>query len=221
MAETALARSNMIEQQIRPWEVFDRQVLELLDALPREQFVPEAYQQLAYADTEIPIGFGENMMFPRIEAKLLQLLAIQPEDNALEIGTGSGYLTACLANLAASVVSIEQHASLSESAAGKISEQGISNVEFRTGDAFAVMDELSDAFDVIAVTGSVPSQTQADVFKRLLNVGGRMVIIIGTAPVMELHLITRIDQDDYRDEVILETEQAPLIGAVQPEGFEF
>ncbi|MCP4992383.1 MAG: protein-L-isoaspartate O-methyltransferase, partial [Gammaproteobacteria bacterium] len=131
---TEQARFNMVQQQIRPWNVFDQRVLNVLDELPRDTFVPEKYRGLAYADTEIPLGGGEQMMFPRMEARLLQALDIQPEDKILEIGTGSGYLTACLAKLGKSVISIDINSAMTDQARFQLEAQGIANVELRTGD---------------------------------------------------------------------------------------
>ncbi|MEW8202392.1 MAG: protein-L-isoaspartate O-methyltransferase [Candidatus Thiodiazotropha endolucinida] len=214
------ARFNMVEQQIRPWEVLDPRVLSLMESLPREHYVPQSYRDLAYADIEVPIGQGQKMMFPRIEAKLMQALAIQPTDKVLEVGTGSGYLTACLANLAQEVVSIDFHNEFTEQAKEKLGQQGIRNFTLINGDALA--DPLEEGpFDVIAVTGSLPTSQQAEIFRQQLNVGGRLFVVIGTAPVMECMLITRHADKIFQEESILETELAPLINAPAPVVFEF
>jgi protein-L-isoaspartate(D-aspartate) O-methyltransferase len=214
------ARFNMVEQQIRPWEVLDPRVLSLMESLPREQFVPQSYRDLAYADIEIPIGQGEQMMFPRIEAKLLQALAIQPTDKVLEVGTGSGYLTACLANLAQQVVSIDIYDEFTEQAIAKLQQQNIQNVTLKSGDALAGPHE-EGPFDAIAVTGSLPTSQQAEIFRQQLNVGGRLFVVIGTAPVMECMLIKRHADKIFQEESILETELAPLVNAPAPVEFEF
>ncbi|MEW8315392.1 MAG: protein-L-isoaspartate O-methyltransferase [Candidatus Thiodiazotropha endolucinida] len=214
------ARFNMVEQQIRPWEVLDPRVLSLMESLPREHYVPQSYRDLAYADIEVPIGQGQKMMFPRIEAKLMQALAIQPSDKVLEVGTGSGYLTACLANLAQEVVSIDFHNEFTEQAKEKLGQQGIRNFTLINGDALA--DPLEEGpFDTIAVTGSLPTSQQAEIFRQQLNVGGRLFVVIGTAPVMECMLITRHADKIFQEESILETELAPLINAPAPVVFEF
>ncbi|MCU7942250.1 MAG: protein-L-isoaspartate O-methyltransferase [Candidatus Thiodiazotropha sp. (ex Cardiolucina cf. quadrata)] len=214
------ARFNMVEQQIRPWEVLDPRVLSLMESLPREHYVPQSYRDLAYADIEVPIGQGQQMMFPRIEAKLMQALAIQPTDKVLEVGTGSGYLTACLANLAQEVVSIDFHNEFTEQAKEKLGQQGIRNITLINGDALA--DPLEEGpFDAIAVTGSLPTSQQAEIFRQQLNVGGRLFVVIGTAPVMECMLITRHADKIFQEESILETELAPLINAPAPVVFEF
>ncbi|MEW8561026.1 MAG: protein-L-isoaspartate O-methyltransferase [gamma proteobacterium symbiont of Ctena orbiculata] len=214
------ARHNMVEQQIRPWEVLDQRVLSLMESLPREQFVPEQYQDLAYADIEIPIGRDQHMMFPRIEAKLMQALAIRPTDKVLEVGTGSGYLTACLANLAQQVVSIDINSEFTDRAKQRLEEQGIGNVTLLTGDALAAPIEEAP-FDAIAVTGSLPTSQQAEIFRQQLNQDGRLFVVIGTAPVMECVLITRHADKVFQEESILETELAPLINAPAPVEFEF
>ncbi|MES9823416.1 MAG: protein-L-isoaspartate O-methyltransferase [Candidatus Thiodiazotropha endolucinida] len=214
------ARFNMVEQQIRPWEVLDPRVLSLMESLPREHYVPQSYRDLAYADIEVPIGQGQQMMFPRIEARLMQALAIQPTDKVLEVGTGSGYLTACLANLAQEVVSIDFHNEFTEQAKEKLGQQGIRNITLINGDALA--DPLEEGpFDAIAVTGSLPTSQQAEIFRQQLNVGGRLFVVIGTAPVMECMLITRHADKIFQEESILETELAPLINAPAPVVFEF
>ncbi|MBT3032550.1 MAG: protein-L-isoaspartate O-methyltransferase [Candidatus Thiodiazotropha sp. (ex Lucina pensylvanica)] len=214
------ARFNMVEQQIRPWEVLDPRVLSLMESLPREHYVPQSYRDLAYADIEVPIGQGQKMMFPRIEAQLMQALAIQPTDKVLEVGTGSGYLTACLANLAQEVVSIDFHNEFTEQAKEKLGQQGIRNFTLINGDALA--DPLEEGpFDAIAVTGSLPTSQQAEIFRQQLNVGGRLFVVIGTAPVMECMLITRHADKIFQEESILETELAPLINAPAPVVFEF
>jgi protein-L-isoaspartate(D-aspartate) O-methyltransferase len=214
------ARFNMVEQQIRPWEVLDPRVLSLMESLPREQFVPQSYRDLAYADIEIPIGQGEQMMFPRIEGKLLQALAIQPTDKVLEVGTGSGYLTACLANLAQQVVSIDIYDEFTEQAKDKLQRQGIQNVTLKSGDALASPLE-EGPFDAIAVTGSLPTSQQAETFRQQLSVGGRLFVVIGTTPVMECMLIKRHADKIFQEESILETELAPLVNAPAPVEFEF
>ncbi|MEW8188277.1 MAG: protein-L-isoaspartate O-methyltransferase [Candidatus Thiodiazotropha endolucinida] len=214
------ARFNMVEQQIRPWEVFDPRVLSLMESLPREHYVPQSYRDLAYADIEVPIGQGQQMMFPRIEARLMQALAIQPTDKVLEVGTGCGYLTACLANLAQEVVSIDFHNEFTEQAKEKLGQQGIRNISLINGDALA--DPLEEGpFDAIAVTGSLPTSQQAEIFRQQLNVGGRLFVVIGTAPVMECMLITRHADKIFQEESLLETELTPLINAPAPVVFEF
>jgi len=217
----AQARFNMVEQQIRPWEIFDPKVLGLLEEMPRERFVPEAYQHLAYADIEIPIGHGQAMMYPRMEAKILQALDLQATDRVLEVGTGSGFLTACLAHLAGQVVSIDIHEDFIETATARLQEQKIRNVSLRTGDALAAPLEADGPFDAIAVTGSLPSSQQADIFRRQLKPGGRLFVITGSSPVMQALLITRMAGGGFREEVIVETDLTPLENSALPPVFEF
>ncbi|MBL3526317.1 MAG: protein-L-isoaspartate O-methyltransferase [gamma proteobacterium endosymbiont of Lamellibrachia anaximandri] len=214
------ARFNMVEQQIRPWDVFDPLVLGQFLTLPRDVFVPNAYKGLAYADIEIPLAHGQAMMFPRMEARLIQILAIQPEDQVLEVGTGSGFLSACLAKLANRVVSIDIHKDFTEMAERNLDALEIRNVLLRTSDAMTTPSP-DGPFDAIAVTGSVPTSAQAEIFRQQLKPGGRLFIIIGTAPVMEAWLITRESETTFREEIILETEQVPLESTTQPEAFEF
>ena len=216
---TEKARFNMIEQQIRPWDVLDRRVLEVFEQIPREAFVPEAYRNLAFADIEIPIGHAEAMMAPKVEARMMQALAVQPKDEALEIGTGSGFITACLARLAARVTSIEIHAELVEAARTRLTERRIANLELRTGDALSHLGE--QRYDVIAVTGSLPLADQSHELAQCLTLGGRMFVVIGEAPVMEATLVTRIWEDQYTVESLFETELRPLVNARTPQRFHF
>lgn len=214
------ARFNMVEQQIRPWEVIDPSVLALMETMPREAFVPEAYQDLAYADIEIPIGLGQRMMFPRIEGRLMQALDLKPDSRVLEIGTGSGYLTACLANLAHEVVSIDLHQQFTDSAAAKLEQQGLKNVTLLTADAMTAAID-GGPFDAIAVTGSLPTSQQAEIFRQQLALGGRMFVVVGVPPVMDCMLITRHKEKVFQEERIFETEVAALENAPAPVEFEF
>ncbi|MEJ2611373.1 MAG: protein-L-isoaspartate O-methyltransferase [Candidatus Thiodiazotropha sp.] len=214
------ARFNMVEQQIRPWEVIDSKVLSLMGQLPREAFVPENYQDLAYADIEIPIGHGQRMMFPKIEARLLQALDLRSSDKVLEVGTGSGYLTACLASLSQQVVSIDLHQDFTEAAAIKLDQQALKNVTLLTGDALTTLLE-EGPFDAIAVTGSLPTSQQAEIFRQQLTQGGRMFVVIGTPPAMECLLITRHKEKVFQEEAIFESELTALENAPAPVEFEF
>lgn len=210
------ARYNMIEQQIRTTEVLDQRVLDALASLRREDFVPEAYRRLAFADTPIPIGHGEVMMAPSIEARMIQSLQIGPGDNVLEIGTGTGYVTAALATLGAWVISVEIHPDLSAMAAQHLARAGIANATLATGDALGPWRPAA-AFDAIAVTGSLPVLTS--VFHSYLKTGGRLFVVAGEAPVMEALLLTRIGDDEWARESLFETVLPPLAGARKPERF--
>ena len=211
------ARFNMIEQQIRTWEVLDPVVLNLLNQVPREGFVPEAYQGLAFADLEIPIGHGQTMLSPKLEARMLQALEICKAETVLEIGTGSGYMTALLAKQAQEVFSIERITELSASAAQKLVAHGISNVVLEVGDG---ANRWSDgSYDVIVLTGSVPMIPTA--FEHQLNPGGRLLAVVGEAPVMQAVLVTCISSGIYSRITLFETCIPQLVNAVQPQRFAF
>ncbi|MCO5056096.1 protein-L-isoaspartate O-methyltransferase [Thermomonas sp.] len=204
----ARARENMVEQQVRPWDVLNVRVLDTIASLPREAFVAPALRGMAYADTELPIGHGETMMKPVLEGRLLQALLPDPEDSVLEIGTGSGYLTACLARLAREVVSLERHADLADAARARLAAQGFANVSVHATDVFA--GAPGRRFDVICVTGAVatlPSQ-----FCDWLEPDGRMFIVQGVAPVMEALLVRR-DVNGLRTTSLFETDLPYLAGA--------
>lgn len=214
------ARFNMVQQQIRPWEVMDPRVLNLMEQLPRDAFVPDAYKALAYADIEIPLAHGEHMLFPRMEARLMQALDLLPSDQVLEIGTGSAYLTACLAKLCQRVVSIDIHEDFTQSAADKLQQQGVDNVLLKSGDAFAGPLE-EGPFDVIAVTGSIGTSGQAEIFRQQLRIGGRLFVVIGSSPAMRAMLITRTGDKAFSEEAIFETDIKALTNAEAPRTFEF
>jgi protein-L-isoaspartate(D-aspartate) O-methyltransferase len=212
------ARHNMIEQQIRTWEVLDQRVLDALEAVPRDAFVPTPYRWLAYADTELPIGEGERMMAPRLEARMVQSLRLRPLDRVLEIGTGSGYVTALLARLAAHVYSVERAEPLAERARVRLATHGVENVTLRVADGSAGWPEHAP-YDAIAVTGSLP--VLGDALPRQLVVGGRLFVIVGEPPVMEALLITRVREQDWARESLFDTEIAPLRGLPARERFVF
>lgn len=212
------ARHNMVEQQIRPWEVLDARVLGVLEALQREDFVPVRYRKLAYADIAIPIGHDEAMMKPVIEGRMLQAVDVDPGETVLEIGTGSGFITACLAQLAKHVVSVEIHEDLSEAAGARLKEKGVENAELHIGDALGGW-QPEQAHDVIVVTGSVPEVPEA--FLGWLNPGGRMFVVTGEAPSMSANLLSRLGATEWRSESLFETDLARLVGAEAPPEFEF
>lgn len=212
------ARINMVEQQVRPWDVLDQRVLDLLLTVPREAFVPEHLRQLAFADIAIPLGHGEVMMTPKVEGRLLQALAVEPQDRILEIGTGSGYLTALLAKSGGRVTSIEIHADLARQAEARLKAQGIANVTLEVGDGVQGWERAAP-YDVIAVTGSVPVLT--DHFERQLAVRGRLFVVVGGSPVMDAWLITRVGASEWARESLFETDLPPLKGAPAPPKFVF
>lgn len=209
------ARTQMLGQQIRAWEVLDERVLDVLGAVPRESFVPEAQRALAFADLEIPLAHNQQMMTPKVEGRLLQALTLDPADSVLEVGTGSGFLTACLARLAKSVVSVDIYEDFTLEAKNKVGDLDISNVEFRALDALQ-MDE-QEKFDAIAVTGSVPEQDEH--FIQMLRPGGRLFIIVGRAPVMEARVATMHANGEIERESLFESVISPLINAERPEPF--
>lgn len=212
------ARTNMIESQIRTWEVLDQTVLDLLATIRREEFVPPQYRSLAFADMEIPLGHDEVMLAPKLEARMLQELALTRADRVLEVGTGSGYVTALLAHLAGQVVSVERVEEFTHGAARKIAGHGLANVELETGDA-ANGWEAQAPYDAILLTGSVPLLPEA--FRRELAVGGRLLAVIGDDPVMTATLITRVSESAFESIGLFETCIRPLRNVRQPERFVF
>ena len=212
------ARYNMVEQQIRPWDVLNQDVLDLLFKVRREDFVPEAHRALAFVDMEIPLGHGQAMWTPKLEARAIQELAIRPTDRVLEIGTGSGYLTALLAAEAAEVVSVEIHADLSRAATDKLRAHGFTNIALHTADAAHGWPDAA-GFDVIVLTGSTP--LLADSFRQQLRVGGRLFGITGSEPVMQAQLVTCTAPGAFRSVTLFETCVAPLVNAPHPAAFTF
>lgn len=212
-----LARSKMVGQQIRTQEVFDHRVLEVMAAVPRERFVPERFRNLAFAEVQIPLGHGETMMEPRIEGRMLQALAVRATDRVLEVGTGSGFVTACLARLGASVASYDVHAEFTERARARLELQGIRNATLATQDLARVPESLG-RFEAIAVTGSLPELEPS--FQRHLAVGGRLFVVVGAAPAMEALLITRVGEDAFTRQSLFETELAGLRNASAPARFQ-
>ncbi len=208
MTDTAVAKFNMIEQQIRPWEVLDSQVLSVLARINREDFVRDPYKGLAYADCQIPIGNGVSMLPPTVEGRMLQALLIEPGDQVLEVGCGCGYVTACLASLAQHVTSIDTRDELVELARGNVENCGLSNVDYVSTGLTQVDDSL--AYDVIAVTGSLA--TVPENLQRALKVGGRMFVIVGQSPVMEALLITRVGESEWTTQSLFETDLPRLGG---------
>jgi len=207
----ARARVAMVEQQVRPWDVLDARVLETISRVPREAFVSDAHRALAYSDLELPLGHGESMLKPVVEGRALQALELEPGDEVLEIGTGSGYLTACLAYLARDVLSLERHADLADAARGRLQAQGIANVDVVTADVFAW--ETDRRFDAICVGGAVDVVPER--FVQWLRPGGRMFIVRGRAPAMEAVQVRR-DGDGVNAthiESLFETGLAYLAGA--------
>jgi protein-L-isoaspartate(D-aspartate) O-methyltransferase len=215
--DTLAARQQMVDQQIRTWEVLDPRVLTALSAVPREAFVPEGYRELAFADAPLPIGLGQSMLAPKIQGRILQALGVTASDSALEVGTGTGYLSACLSLLGASTHSIDIHAQFTATAAANLRAVPQARVRFETRDAFnpAPLGE----YDVIAVTGSMPVYDPR--FERALRLGGRLFAVVGSAPVMDALLVRRVDHTEWIRESLFETVIDPLINATAAQGFVF
>jgi len=212
------ARFNMVEQQVRPWEVLDPRVLELLETTHREDFVPVRYRKMAFTDMAIPLDHDQNMMKPVVEGRLLQALELKPDETVLEIGTGSGFVTACLAQMAKNVVSVDIHEQFTKEAEARLKEKDIQNVELETGDAMTGW-QPEQAHDVVVVTGSV--QDIPDHFRGWVNPGGRMFVICGESPAMEAMLLTKLNATEWREESLFETDLARLINAEKAPVFEF
>ncbi|MEG3591979.1 MAG: protein-L-isoaspartate O-methyltransferase [Pseudomonadota bacterium] len=213
--DTNTARFNMIEQQIRPWGVFDPVTLSTLAEVPREVFVPEKYSDLAFADYEIPIGNNQFMMNPKIEGHLLQALELKASDKALEIGTGSGFITACLAHTVSNVESIDLYDDFIEEASSKLSFFGLNNIRLKKFDVTQSVTEgpaISDVdnnYDVIALTASLPEYVHD--FELMLNIGGRMFVIVGDGPLMVAMKVKRVDDDVFKRTNLFETSLPPLV----------
>jgi protein-L-isoaspartate(D-aspartate) O-methyltransferase len=210
-----VARTQMLSQQLRAWEVLDDRVLRTFSETPREHFVPSEYRDLAFADIDIPLGHGQSMLAPKIEGRILQALQVEAIDDVFLVGTGSGYLTACLARLARHVVSVDIFPDLVASAQARIAAYGIGNVELRAADALAL--SYPGRFDAIAVTGSVPHV--APHFLQMLRPQGRLFLVVGRQPAMEAQLTTMQPNGTPTTTGLFETVLAPLINAERPEPF--
>ena len=213
-----LARHNMVEQQIRPCEVLDSRVLELVARAPREDYVPTIYRQLAFADMNIPLRHGQVMMHPKLEARLLQELEINPSDKILEIGTGSGYMTSLLAAFGRHVHSVEIFPEFTTAAARTLAAHGVRNITLDVGDGAQGWDRNAP-YDVILVTGSLPVLPEA--LRQSLAPGGRLIAIVGHSPVMDVKRLRRLDAQSFREESLFETDLPPLVNATEPTKFKF
>lgn len=210
------ARFNMVEQQIRPWDVLDVRVLDLLSKVKREHFVPPARQEMAFMDIEIPLGYGVSMWQPKLEARALQALQLKPRDRVLEIGSGSGYLTALLSHLAQHVTSVEIVPELHAFAEKNVAAHHIDNATLMLGDA---AQGWPGSYDAIILTGSVPVLPAT--FQNSLKPGGRLFAIVGDAPAMQARLITCRAPGIFESVTLFETCVAPLQNALQPKRFVF
>jgi protein-L-isoaspartate(D-aspartate) O-methyltransferase len=214
---TEFARLQMVNQQVRGWNVYAESVLDMLKVLPREHFVPGEFKSLAFAEIPIPIGHGEHMMSPMIEGRVLQALRLTGTEHVLEVGTGSGFLTACLAKLARKVTSIDIHSNFVDSAAHKLAALGIDNVELMTMDAMQALP--AGPFDAIAVTGSIESFDPR--FVEALAPQGRLFVVVGEPPAMQARLVERTGDNDWQTTHLFETDLAPLVHGARPAQFAF
>jgi protein-L-isoaspartate(D-aspartate) O-methyltransferase len=217
MFDVQFARRQMIEQQVRAWEVLDLKVLDALQQVPREEFVPATYRELAFADTSVPIGHGQTMLAPKVEGRVLQALDIRPGDSALEVGTGTGFFAACLGRLARRVRTIDLFPDFVAGALAAYQRVGVHNVVAETFDAMQLAER--EAYDAIALTGSLPVYDAR--FERALKVGGRLFVVVGTGPMLEARRVTRVGAEEWVRESLFETGMSPLIHAPEPPKFVF
>jgi protein-L-isoaspartate(D-aspartate) O-methyltransferase len=214
---TEQAREQMVEQQVRAWAVLDERVLDVFRKVPREVFVPEEHRYLAFADVEVPLPQGQHMLRPNVAGRLLQALELSGNERVLQIGAGSGFLTACLASNAANVRALEIFPELTELARNNLSKLGIRNAEVVTEDATKA--DTNVKYDVIAITASLPLYDNR--FERQLAVGGRLFVVVGEKPVMEARLVRRVSDDAWSTESLFETVLDPLINARRRQEFTF
>jgi protein-L-isoaspartate(D-aspartate) O-methyltransferase len=217
MLDVRIARRQMIEQQVRAWEVLDLRVLEAMERVPREEFAPPAYRELAFADMNVPLGHGQSMLTPKLEGRILQALALTPDDTVLEVGTGSGYFAACLGALARSVKSIEIHPELAASARANLARTDVHNVTVEAADAFAI--DGTARYDAVVLTGSLPVYDAR--FESWLAIGGRLFVVVGQGTVMEARRLTLAGPGEWLQESLFETVMDPLRHAAEPPKFVF
>jgi protein-L-isoaspartate(D-aspartate) O-methyltransferase len=217
MLDVNTARRQMIEQQVRAWEVLDLKVLAAMERVPREEFTPPAYRDLAFADMNVPLGHGQSMLAPKLEGRILQALELQPDDAVLEIGTGSGYFAACLGALVRAVKSIEIHPDLAATARASLDRTNVHNVTVEAADVFRYLDPTR--YDAVVLTGSLPMYDAR--FEQWLAVGGRLFVVVGQGPVMEALRVTCTGSGEWLRESLFETAMDPLVHAVQPPKFVF
>jgi len=217
MLDVNTARRQMIEQQVRAWDVLDLKVLAAMERVPREEFTPPAYRELAFADMNVPLGHGQSMLAPKLEGRILQALELQPDDAVLEIGTGSGYFAACLGALARTVRSVEIFDDLATAARANLLRTDVHNVAVEAADAFALADDTR--YDAVVLTGSLPVYDPR--FEPRLAVGGRLFAVVGQGPIMEARRVTCTAPGQWLRESLFETVMDPLIHAAEPPKFVF
>lgn len=215
--DTDFARRQMVQQQVRTWNVADPSVLAVLAELHRELFVPAGFEELAFADTAIPLPHSQMMMTPTVEGRLLQALKLEPQHRVLEIGTGTGFLTACLAKLAAAVTSVDIFSDFVSMAESNLADARIENTELICMDATKELPK--GEFDAVAVTGSLPVFDTR--FVDAVKPGGRLFVIVGDSPVMDARIVTRIGENDWSTKSLFETDVRPLLNASRPSAFSF
>ena len=214
---TDSARGQMVAQQVRTWDVFEPRVLDALEVVSRDRFTPKAFCGVAFADTCIPLGHGQEMLPPKIVGRMLQCLSLLPSDSILEIGTGTGYVTACLAHLGGHVLSVDIYPEFTAMAQANLTDAGLSGPALETWDALTL--DVSGRFDAIVVSASLPVYDRC--FEKALTVGGRLFVIVGEEPIMDARLVTRVGKDEWVTESLFETVVPPLVNAVRPARFVF
>jgi protein-L-isoaspartate(D-aspartate) O-methyltransferase len=217
MFNVEFARRQMIEQQVRAWDVLDLRVLAALESVPREEFVPQSYRDLAFADTTVPLGHGQHMLAPSVEGRILQALELRPDDVALEVGTGSGFFAACLSRLARQVRTIDIFEDFIATATANLQRTGFHNVVAESADAMDLTQR--EAYDVIALTGSLPVYDPR--FEQALKVGGRLFVAVGPGPAVDARRVLRVGQDEWVRESLFEVGMGPLLHAQRPPRFVF
>ncbi len=211
------ARRQMIDHQVRAWDVLNARVLEVLSRVPREHFVPQPYRKVAFADITIPLAHGQQMMTPTVEGRMLQALDVQPGESVLEVGTGTGYTAACLAGMGGNVTSIDIHPDFVDSAANVFDALNIAGITLENRDGAKLTTDKQ--YKAIAVTGSIPVAEPS--YRKALAIGGRLFVVLGKPPVMEAMLITRVAENQWFEESLFETSLTPLDNVTQPPAFQF